>query len=102
MRCSYHCPLATDTKIVAQILDLNFENDDDEVEGNVNEGIDVEAPPRPSDVLLEDVFETLQNTFLYSPKYGNEIRSLAMKLEDLIKMEKIDNLKQHQVTDFFQ
>ena len=63
---------------------------------------DAEAPPRPSDVLLEYAFETLQSASLYSRKYGNEIRSLALKLEDLMKMEKIDILKQRQVTDFFQ
>ena len=96
------CSPATDAEIVAQILEPDFENDDDEVEDNVNESIDVEAPPRPSDVQLEDAFETLQNTSLYSPKYGNEIQSLALKLEDLMKMEKIDSLKQRQVTDFFQ
>ena len=41
--------LATDAEIIAQILDPNFENvDDDEVEENVNEGINHKAPPRPS------------------------------------------------------
>ena len=47
-------------------------------EGNVCEGIDVESPSRPSDVLL-DAFETMQNASLYSLKYDNEIRSLALK-----------------------
>ncbi|XP_065662532.1 tigger transposable element-derived protein 4-like [Hydra vulgaris] len=94
--------LATDAEIIAQILDPNFENDDNEVEDSVDEAIDVEAPPRPSDIQLEIAFETIQNASLYSSKYGNEIQSLALKLEDLMKMEKMDNLKQYQITDFFQ
>ncbi|XP_065642520.1 tigger transposable element-derived protein 6-like [Hydra vulgaris] len=94
--------LATDAEIIAQILDPNFENDDNEVEDSVDEAIDVEAPPRPSDIQLEIAFETIQNVSLYSSKYGNEIQSLALKLEDLMKMEKMDNLKQYQITDFFQ
>ncbi|XP_065674129.1 tigger transposable element-derived protein 4-like [Hydra vulgaris] len=94
--------LATDAEIIAQILDPNFENDDNEVEDSVDEAVDVEAPPRPSDIQLEIAFETIQNASLYSSKYGNEIQSLALKLEGLMKMEKIDNLKQYQITDFFQ
>ncbi|XP_065654668.1 uncharacterized protein LOC136081290 [Hydra vulgaris] len=94
--------LATDAEIIAQILDPNFENDDNEVEDSVDEAIDVEAPPRPSDIQLEIAFETIQNASLYSSKYGNAIQSLALKLEDLMKMEKMDNLKQYQITDFFQ
>ncbi|XP_065667946.1 tigger transposable element-derived protein 4-like [Hydra vulgaris] len=94
--------LATDAEIIAQILDPNFENDDNEVEDSVDEAIDVEAPPRPSDIQLEIAFETIQNASLYSSKYGNEIQSLALKLEDLMKMGKMDNLKQYQITDFFQ
>ncbi|XP_065662688.1 tigger transposable element-derived protein 4-like [Hydra vulgaris] len=83
-------------------IDPNFENDDNEVEDSVDEAIDVEAPPRPSDIQLEIAFETIQNVSLYSSKYGNEIQSLALKLEDLMKMEKMDNLKQYQITDSFQ
>ncbi|XP_065671797.1 tigger transposable element-derived protein 4-like [Hydra vulgaris] len=85
--------LATDAEIIAQILDSNFENDDNEVEDSVDEAIDVEAQPRPSDIQLEIAFETIQNASLYSSKYRNEIQSLALKLEDLMKMEKMDNLK---------
>ncbi|XP_065677483.1 uncharacterized protein LOC136092840 [Hydra vulgaris] len=94
--------LATDAEIIAQILDPNFKNDDNEVEDSVVEAIDVEAPPRPSDIQLEIAFETIQNASLYSSKYGNKIQSLALKLEDLMKMKKMDNLKQYQITDFFQ
>ncbi|XP_012555218.2 tigger transposable element-derived protein 6-like [Hydra vulgaris] len=89
--------LATDAEIITQILDPNFENF--EVEDSDDEAIDVEAPPRPSDIQLEIAFETIQNASQYSSKYGNEIQSLALKLEDLMKMEKMDNLKQYQITD---
>ena len=65
------CSLAIDAEIVALILDSNFENDDEEVVDNVNEGLDAEDPPRPSDVLLENPFETMQSALLYSRKYGN-------------------------------
>ncbi|XP_047125547.1 tigger transposable element-derived protein 4-like [Hydra vulgaris] len=65
--------LATDAEIIAQILDSNFENDDNEVEDSVDEAIDVEAPPRPSDIQLEIAFKTIQNASLCSSKYGNEI-----------------------------
>ncbi|XP_065645611.1 tigger transposable element-derived protein 4-like [Hydra vulgaris] len=66
-----------------------------EIEGSVDDAIDDEAPPRPSDIQLENAFETLQNASQYCSNYGNEIQSLALKLEDLMKMEKMDNLKQY-------
>ncbi|XP_047141465.1 uncharacterized protein LOC100197326 [Hydra vulgaris] len=58
--------LANDAEIIAQILDPNFENDDNEVENSVDKAIDVEAPPRPSNIQLEIAFETIQNASLYS------------------------------------
>ena len=72
------CSPATGAEIVAQILKPDFENDDDEVEDNVNESMDVEAPPRPYDVQLEDAFETMQNASLYSPKYNPLHRNLKI------------------------
>nr|XP_047142814.1 tigger transposable element-derived protein 4-like [Hydra vulgaris] len=76
--------LATYAEIIAQILDSNFQNDDIEVEDSVDEAFYVKAPPRPSDIQLEIAFETIQNASLYSSKYGNEIQSLALKLEGIL------------------
>ena len=63
-RIFYWFKYDADAEIVAQFSEPNFENDDDKIEDNVNKCIDVEAPLRPPDVLLENGLETLQNASL--------------------------------------
>ena len=57
-------------------------------------------PTRPSTNEVEDAFETLQDLSMFSTR-GDEIRSLVLNMESLLVRERIDNLKQSVVTDFF-
>ena len=63
---------------------------------------DEESTPltRPSTNEVEDLLETLQNLSMFST-HGDEIRSLLLNMESLLVHERIDNLKQTVVTDFF-
>ena len=58
-------------------------------------------PPTPlSTNEVEDALETLQDLSMFSTR-GDEIQSLALGMEGLLVRERIDNLKQIVVTDFF-
>ena len=55
---------------------------------------------RPSTNEVEDALETLQDLSMFSTR-GDEIRSLVLNRESLLVRERITNLKQSVVTDFF-
>ena len=57
-------------------------------------------PTRPSTNEVEDALETLQDLSMFSTR-EDEIRSLVLNMESLLVRERIDNLKQSVVTDFF-
>ena len=57
-------------------------------------------PTRPSTNEVEDALETLQDLSIFSTR-EDEIRSLVLNMESLLVRERIDNLKQSVVTDFF-
>ena len=59
-----------------------------------------EPPTRPSANEVEYTLETLQDLSMFST-LGDEIRSLVLNMESLLVRERIDNLKQSVVTDFF-
>ena len=63
---------------------------------------DEESTPltRPSANEVQDLLETLQNLSMFST-HGDEIRSLLLNMESFLVRERIDNLKQSVVTDFF-
>ena len=56
---------------------------------------------RPSTNEVEDALETLQELSMFSLR-GDEVRSLLLNIESLLVRERIDNLKQGVVTDFFE
>ena len=92
------------------VTSASFSNDD-AIIGEVIEGENEESeddqddeestpPTRPSTNEVEDPLETLQDLSMFSTR-GDEIRSLVLNMENLLLHERIDNLKQNVVTDFF-
>ena len=88
----------------------SFSNDDDiiaeviegENEKSKDDQDDEESTPLtfPSTNELEYALETLQDLSMFSTR-GHEIDSLVLDMESLLARERIDNLKQSVVTDFF-
>ena len=92
------------------VTSASFSNDDDiiakfiegENEENEDDQDDEESTPptRPSTNEVEDALEMLQDLSMFSTR-RDEIRSLTLDMESLLVSERIDNLKQSVVTDFF-
>ena len=84
-----------DDDIIAEVIEgENKESEDDQDDEGNN------PPTLPSTNEVEDALETLQDLSMFST-YGDEIRSLLLNMESLLVRERIDNLKQSVVTDFF-
>ena len=92
------------------VTSASFSNDDD-IMDKVIEGEDEESkddqddeesmpPMHPSTNEVKGVLETLQVLSMFST-HSDEIRSLVMNIESLLVRERIDDLKQSVVTDFF-
>ena len=60
-------------------------------------------PPltRPSKGDIKEALDKLQDLSLFS-SYGDEIRSLTLKIETFLNKEQTEGLKQSHLTDFFQ
>ena len=92
------------------VTSASFSNDDDiiakVIEGENEESEDDQddeestPPTRPSTNEIENALETLQDLSMFSTR-GDEIHSLLLNMESLLVLERIDNLKQSVVTDFF-
>ena len=81
--------------IIAEVIEgENEENEDDQDDEEST------PPTRLSTNGVEDALETLQDLSMFSTR-GDEIRSLVMNMESLLVRERIDNLKQSVVADFF-
>ena len=50
---------------------------------------------------IEEALDKLQDLSLFK-SYGDEIRSLTLKIETFLKKERTEGLKQSRLTDFFQ
>ena len=92
------------------VTSASFSNDDDIIaeitegeneESEDDQGDEESTPPTsPSTNEVEGALETLQDLSMFSTR-GEEIRSLVLNIESLLVRERIDNLKQSVVTDFF-
>ena len=92
------------------VTSASFSNDDDVIaeitegeneESEDDQGDEESTPPTsPSTNEVEGALETLQDLSMFSTR-GEEIRSLVLNMESLLVRERIDNLKQSVVTDFF-
>ena len=81
--------------IIAEVIEgENEESEDDQYDEEST------PPTRPSTNEIEGALETLQDLSIFSTR-GDEIRSLVLNMESLLVRERIDNLKQSVVTDFF-
>ena len=84
-----------DHLLIAKVIEgENEESNDDQDDGEST------PPTRASTNEVEDALETLQELSMFSTR-GDEIRSLVLNMESLLVRERIDNLKQSVVTDFF-
>ena len=50
---------------------------------------------------IEEALDKLQDLSLFK-SYGDEIRSLTLKIETFLNKERTEGLKQSRLTDFFQ
>ena len=92
------------------VTSASFSNNDgiitDVIEGECKDSEDDQddeesmPPTRSSTNEVEDAMETLQDLSMFSTR-GDGIRSLVLNTESLLVPERIDNLKQSVVTDFF-
>ena len=81
--------------IIAEVIEGENEESEDDQDDEEST-----PPTRPSTNEVEDALETLQDLSIFSTR-GDEIRSLVLNMESLLVRERIDNLKQSVVTDFF-
>ena len=92
------------------VTSASFSNDDDII-AEITEGENEESeddqddeestlPTSSSTNEVEGTLETLQDLSMFS-KRGEEIRSIVLNMESLLVRERIDNLKQSVVIDFF-
>ena len=86
---------SNDDDIIAEVVEEENEESED------NQDDEESTPPTcRSTNEVEDALETLQDLSMFSTR-GDEICSLLLNMESLLVRERIDNLKQSVVTDFF-
>ena len=81
--------------IFDEVIERENEESDDDQDDDENK-----PPTRPSTNEVVDALETLQDLSIFSI-HEDEIHSLVLNMERLLDRERIDNLKQSVVTDFF-
>ena len=86
---------SNDDDIIAEIIEGENEESEDDQDDEEST-----PPARPSTNEVEGALETLQDLSMFSTR-GDEIHSLVLNMESLLVRERIDNLKQSVVTDFF-
>ena len=89
-------PIITDDVILSDIIDDAY---DDHLEKD-EEDEDIPPPSRPSNREIEESLDKLRDLSLFST-HGDEIQSLTLKLEALLDKERLQNLQQRPVTDYF-
>ena len=88
-------PIITDDVILSDIID----DADDDLEKD-EEDEDIPPPSRPSNREIEESLDKLRDLSLFST-HGDEIQSLTLKLEALLDKERLQNLQQRPVTEYF-
>ena len=81
--------------VFAEVIERENEESEDDQDDDENK-----LPTRPSPNEVVDALETLQDLSILS-MHEDEIQSLVLNMERLLDRERIDNLKQSVVTDFF-
>ena len=81
--------------------EVNDDDNDDDLSDNIDD-LDCPSPLTwPSKGDIEEALDKLQDLSLFS-SYGDEIRSLTLKIETFLNKERTEGLKQSHLTDFFQ
>ena len=98
----------TDADILAEFIrpdSIEDEDDDNDDNDNLNDNIDdLDCPPPLTRLVKEDIEEALdkvQDPSLFS-SYGDEIKSLTLKIDTFLNKEQTEGFKQSHLTDFFQ
>ena len=98
----------TDADILAEFIrsdSVEDEDDDSDNNDNLNDNIDdLDCPPPLTQLVKEDIEEALdkvQDPSLFS-SYGDEIKSLTLKIDTFLNKEQTESFKQSHLTDFFQ
>ena len=86
---------SNDDDIIAEITEGEHEESEDDQDDEEST-----LPTSSSTNEVEGTLETLQDLSMFS-KRGEEIRSIMLNMESLLVRERIDNLKQSVVIDFF-
>ena len=93
--------------ILAKVIrsdSIEDEDDDDDNDDDLNDNTDDLDYPTPLTWMskgdIEEALDKLQDLSLFS-SYGDEIRSLTLKIETFLNKERIEGLKQSHLTDFF-
>ena len=86
---------SNDDDIIAEVIEGENEESEDDQDDEENM-----PPTRPSTNEVEDTLETLQDLTMFSTR-GDKICSLVLNMESLLVCERINNLKQSDVTDCF-
>ena len=93
--------------ILAKVIrsdSIEDEDDDDDNDDDLNDNTDDLDYPTPLTWMskgdIKEALDKLQDLSLFS-SYGDEIRSLTLKIETFLNKERIEGLKQSHLTDFF-
>ena len=92
-------PVITDDDILEQ-FQKDHSSESDEEDGCDDESLNDEVPERPSRSEVESALDVLKNAALYS-NTGEEMQCLIFKFENLFTKERINSLKQSDITEFF-
>ena len=102
---SASCMSDADILVIEVIRPDSIEDEyDDDDNDDLNDNIDdLDCPPpltQPSQGDIEEALDKLQDLSLFS-SYGDEIRSLTLKIDTFLNKERTEGLKQSHLTDFF-
>ena len=92
---------------VMQTDSIEGEDDGEDNDDNLSDNIDylvVDCPPplkRPSKEDIEETLNKILDLSLFS-SYGDDIRSLTLKIETFLNKEWTEGLNQRHLNDFFQ
>ena len=93
-------PVITDDDILEQLQNDHLPESDGE-DGCDDESLNDEVPERPSGSEVVSALDVLKNASL-SSNTGEEMQCVIFKFENLFTKERINSLKQSDITEFFQ
>ena len=92
-------PVITDDGILEQFQKDHWPESDEE-DGCDDESLNDEVPERPSRSEVKSALDVLKNASLFS-NTGEEMQCVIFKFENLFTKDRINSLKQSDITEFF-